>query len=61
LNDSLKSNIEAMMNVNIDGMKEALAKLLEERFPNGDKVILENIDEEERNMNYYSTDSLTRI
>ena len=39
LNDGLKSNIEVMMNVKIKGLKEGLAKLLEEKRPTGDKEI----------------------
>ena len=36
-----------MINVNMEG----LTKLLQERFPNGDKVIHENHDEDKMNMN----------
>ena len=36
---------------------ERLTKLLQERFPGGDKVIHENHDEEKRNMNYDFRDS----
>jgi len=58
LKDGLKVNMEVfkvdmdMMNVKL----EALTKLLQERLPSGDKVIHENHDEEERNMNYDFSD-----
>ncbi len=53
-NDGLKADVEVMMNFKIEGLKEGLEKLLEERLPNGDKVIHENHDEDKRNMNYDS-------
>ena len=46
-----------MMNVKIEGLKEGLEKLLEERLLSGDKVNHERRDEEERNMNYDFRDS----
>ena len=57
LNDGLKSYMEATMTIKIEGLKEGLEKFLEERIPNGDKVIHENYDEEKRNMNYDFGDS----
>ena len=57
LNDDLKENMEAMMIVKIKGLKEGLAKQLEERLPSGDKVIQENHDEGKNNMNYDFKDS----
>lgn len=44
LNDGLRAHMEEMMNVKIEGLKEGLEKLLEERLPSGDKVIHENHD-----------------
>jgi len=57
LNDGLKVEMEAMMNVKIEGLKEGLEMLLEERLPSGDKVIHENHDEDKRNTNYDFRDS----
>ena len=57
LNNGLKSNMEAMMNFKVEGLKEGLAKLLEERCPSGDKAIHENHDEDKKNMNYDFRDS----
>jgi len=47
-----KADMDAM-NVKLEG----LTKLLQERLPRGDKVIHENHDEEQRNMNYDFRDS----
>ena len=52
LNDGLKANMEAMMNVKIKGLKEGLEKLLEERLPSGEKVIHEIHGEEKMNIYY---------
>ena len=49
--------MEAMMNVKTEGLKEGLAKLLEERLPSGDQVNHEKCDEEEMNMDYDFRDS----
>jgi len=57
LNDGIKEDMEAMMNVKIERLKEGLEKFLEERLPSSDKVIHENHDEYKRNMNYYFRDS----
>ena len=57
LNDGLKAYMEAIMNVKIERLKEGLEKLLEERIPNGDKVIHENHDGDKRNMKYDFRDS----
>ena len=57
LNDGLKVDMEAIMNVKIEGLKEGLAKFLEEILPSGDKVIYENHDEEKMNINYDFRDS----
>ena len=42
LNDYLKEYVETMMNVKIEGLKEGLAKFLEEMLPIGYKVIHKN-------------------
>ena len=52
LNDGLKSDMEAIMNIKIEELKEGLVKLLEEKHPNGDKEIHENNDEDKRNIYY---------
>jgi len=46
LNDGLKEDMEAMMNVKIERLKEGLEKLLKERYPSGDKAIHKNHDED---------------
>ena len=53
--DGLKSEIKGDMNglkVDIEGLKEGLTKLLQERLLSGDKVFHENHNEDKRNMNY---------
>ena len=51
-----KNELDAM-NVKMEGLKEGLAKLLQERLPSGDKVIHENNEEDKRNMYYDFKDS----
>ena len=45
----------------MEGLKEGLTKLLQERLLGGDKVIHENYDEEKMNMNYDFRDSNVRF
>ena len=57
LDDGLKLDMEEMMNFKIEGLKEGLAKLLEERLPSDDKVFHETHEENKWNVNHDFRDS----
>ena len=57
LYDGLKSYMEVMMNVKMEGLKEGWTKLLQEMLHSGGNVFHENKDKEKRKMNYDFRDS----
>ena len=53
--DGLKENMEDKMDglkEDMDGLKEGLTKLLQEKLPNGEKLVEGTNDENKRNINH---------
>ena len=54
--DGIEGNMEYLKKY-MEGLKEVLAKLLQEKLPNGEKVVEETHDENKRNVNHDFIDS----
>ena len=54
--DCIEDNLEYFKK-DMEGFKEGLAKLLQEKLPNGEKVVDETHDENKINVNHYLIDS----